>query len=92
MKKRTLFTVLLSLVILLALTGRGLAQSSASYNLGWNALTNGGGTRTSMVYVIRDSLGQLAVGASSSATLQIQSGFWNGTADSQILYLPLVIR
>ena len=92
MKKRTLLTVLLSLVILLALTGPGLAQSSASYNLAWHALTNGGGRRTSAVFTIQDSLGQLAVGTSSGATMQIQSGFWNGTADTPTLYLPLVIR
>jgi hypothetical protein len=92
MKKKNLFLWLALLLIVLALTGRALAQTSANFNLDWHVFTGGGGTRSSAAYTVQDSFGQFAAGASNSASMQIQAGFWNGNNAYLVVYLPLVVK
>ncbi|MBC7242655.1 MAG: hypothetical protein H5T60_09445 [Anaerolineae bacterium] len=94
--KRT--AILLTLVVMLALAGRALAMSSTNFRLDWFIpLTNGGGGPTSSThYSLNFTIGQTAVGASTSAHYAGCQGYWCGItragAAQRHIYLPLVMR
>lgn len=82
------------LLLALALIGPVLAQVSSHFDLSWNLLSSGGGSRNSANYQIDDVLGQWPDGQSTSTHYQIDSGFWPAGrgADASHLYLPLVLN
>ena len=90
--------LLLTLAALLLLAGRVLAMSSANYRLDWfTPLTGGGGGRASSTnYAVNFTVGQSAIGASTSTNYRGCLGYWCGIAEaaavSYRIYLPLVLR
>jgi hypothetical protein len=76
------------------LAGSALAMSSTNYRLDWfTPLTSGGGgTASSTNYAINLTIGQAAIGASSSANYAVGLGYWYGAAVGYKVYLPLVLR
>jgi hypothetical protein len=88
--------VIAFVMLLLALTfiGPVIAQVSPHFDLSWNLLAGGGGSRVSANYQIDDALGQWPDGSPSSTHYQIDPGFWHvgRKADELRLYLPLILN
>jgi len=94
MSKRMLI-VLLCLLCGLLLAGRALAMSSTNYRLDWfTPLTGGGGGPAgSTNYAVNFTVGQSAIGASTSTNYRGCLGYWCGAVAAQYrVYLPLVLR
>jgi uncharacterized repeat protein (TIGR01451 family) len=68
--------------------GAVLAQVSSNYDLRWNVLSGGGGTRNSANYRIGDTLGQWVGDASTSANYRVAPGFWPGAAFTTTVLAP----
>jgi len=90
--KRT--ALLLTLAALLLLAGRALAMYSTNYRLDWFVpLTGGGGGPAgSDHYAVNFTVGQSAIGASTSTNYRGCLGYWCGAAAQYRVYLPLVLR
>lgn len=89
--------LVLGIVVLLALLllADGVAaMSSTNYKLDWFVpLTGGaGGASSSANYAVNLTMGQSAIGSSSSASYRIGMGYWYGLLDQFRLFLPLVFR
>jgi len=87
-------TVLLALTAILLLAGSALAMSSTNYRLDWfTPLTSGGGGAASSTnYAINLTIGQAAIGASSSASYGVGLGYWYGAVAQYKVFLPVVLR
>lgn len=84
--------IFLTLAMLLLLTGSVIAMSSTNYSLDWFIpLTGGGGPAESASYAVNLTVGQTAIGVSSSDSFQTCLGYWCGGSSNRI-YLPLVIH
>ena len=81
------------LSVLLLLAGGALAMRSTHYWLDWHTpLTGGGGGPASSThYAVNLTVGQTAIGVSSSSNYQVCLGYWCGTAGPWRIYLPLVL-
>ena len=87
-------TVLLALTAILLLVGSALAMSSTNYRLDWfTPMTGGGGAPASSAgYAANTTVGQTAIGASSSANYGVGLGYWYGAAAQFRIFLPLLLR
>jgi len=87
-------TFLLAPVAILLLAGVALAMESDNYRLDWfTPLTgSGGGAASSAHYAANFTVGQTAIGASSSASYGGCLGYWCGAAVEYEIYLPAVLR
>src|SRR3989339_787621 len=57
-------------------------MTSTNYQIQWDAVGVGGlDTSSSATYILRDIVGDLAVGASSSTTYQLDAGYRQGVTD-----------
>ena len=86
--------ILLAVVVSLVLAGSVLAMSSTSYRLDWfTPLTGGGGGAASSTnYAVNLTIGQAAIGGSSSANYAAGLGYWYGVEQQFRVYLPIVIK
>ena len=86
--------ILLAVVVSLVLAGSVLAMSSTNYELDWfTPLTSGGGGAAgSTNYAIDLTVGQAAIGASSSANYAAGLGYWYGVGQQFMAYLPIVVK
>ena len=87
-------TVLLALTAILLLAGNALAISSTNYRLDWfTPMTGGGGAPASSAsYAVNFTIGQTAIGASSSANYGAGLGYWYGAAAQFRIFLPVVLK
>lgn len=99
MKKPRLAGIGLTVLLIILLSGVARAASSANYALNWQLFSGGGAPATSGTVTLKGSLGQTAVGAASSTTLGVSSGYWYGITSqslevpgSNTLYLPLIFK
>ena len=95
MRRRITILLLLTLTTLLFfMAGSAGAMFSDNYRLDWfTPMTGGGGGPTgSANYGVNLTVGQTAVGASSSANYGAGLGYWYGRARHYRSYLPLVMR
>jgi hypothetical protein len=87
---------LLVVLLCVLLTGSALAMSSTNYRLDWyTPLTGGGGGAASSTnYAINLTIGQAAIGESSSANYTAGLGYWYGYGVEQQfqVYLPVVLK
>ena len=87
--------IMVSLLMVTLLVGVStvLALSSDNYRLDWfTPLTGGGGGPAgSAHYAANFTVGQTAIGVSSSSSYQACLGYWCGGSSYRI-YLPLVLR
>jgi hypothetical protein len=85
--------ILLTLAVLLLLTSSVLAMSSTNYRLDWfTPLTGGsGGASNSTNYAVNFTVGQSAIGTSSSTNYGGCLGYWCGIREYRV-FLPLVLR
>jgi hypothetical protein len=93
MTKRMLIVIAGIFICGLLLTGVALAMSSTNYRLDWfTPLTGGGGgPANSTNYAVNLTVGQTAIGASSSTNYGGCLGYWCGEFEYRVL-LPLVLR
>lgn len=92
MKTKLVATVSV-LFVLWLLAGSALAMSSSSYRLDWfTPLTGSGGAASSPSYAINFTVGQTAIGASSSASYGVGLGYWYGAVVQYKVFLPIVLR
>ena len=95
-----LIAVLVCFRVVGAQTGPDLTQEvafaqfpgmdSASYSLDWDVLANGGEVMTSTSYRLQSTLGQNAIGTSSSVSYSLHGGFWQLL--NYYLFLPIIVR
>ncbi len=92
MKTKLVATVSV-LFVLCLLVGSALALSSANFRLDWFVpLVGGGGPASSTHYAINFTVGQTAIGASSSTHYAAGLGYWYGGARQYRIFLPLVLN
>ncbi len=90
--KRFLLTLALILIALI-LAQSVLAMSSAHFRLDWFVpLTGSGGPASSAHFAMNFTVGQTALGASSSTHVQADLGYWYGVDAQRRIYLPLVLK
>ena len=98
MNRKRLGMLLMVLLCALWLAQVTLAMSSTNYRLDWfTPLTSGGGGAASSTnYTVNLTVGQSAIGGSSSANYAIGLGYWYGIGSSVAqqfkIYLPIVIK
>ncbi len=87
-------TILLALTAILLLAGSVLAMSSTNYRLDWlTPMTGGGGAPASSAsYAVNFTVGQTAIGASSSANYGAGLGYWYGAVAQFRIFLPVVLK
>ena len=85
---------LLAVLLCILLTGSALAMSSTNYRLDWfTPMTGGGGgPAVSTNYAVNLTVGQTAIGASSSTNYQVGLGYWYGVGQQFQVYLPIVLK
>jgi hypothetical protein len=90
MRQRTLILILIAFLLLV---GSAVAMDSANYKLEWfTPLTGGGGAASSTNYAVNLTVGQSAIGVSSSTSYEGCLGYWCESATGHTVYLPLVLR
>ena len=84
--------ITLIVIVLLLLGGSALAMSSANYALDWFVpLTGaGGGAVSSANYAADFTVGQVVIGAASSANYTAGLGYWHGVGTSANLSVSIV--
>ena len=94
MNKRTLIAVAGAVLCALLLAGVAVAMSSDNYWLDWfTPLTSGGGGPASSTnYAVNLTVGQTAIGTSSSTNHGGCLGYWCGGVGGHRIFLPLVLR
>ena len=85
---------LLAVLLCILWTGSALAMSSTNYKLDWfTPLTSGGGGAASSTnYAVNLTIGQAAIGGSSSTDYAMGLGYWYGIEQQFQIYLPIVIK
>jgi hypothetical protein len=93
MRKRLFVAIVVVLLGGLLLAQIALAMSSTNYRLGsFTPLTGGGGAASSTHYAVNLTVGQTAIGASTSTNYQAGLGYWYGVGGSYQVYLPLILK
>jgi hypothetical protein len=81
----------LVILLVLALGGVAWAGSSASYAINWQVLSGGGAPVSGGNISLNATLGQTAIGPSSSTGYGLSSGYWYGSAGGpSTIYLPVI--
>jgi len=93
MTKRMLIVIAGLFICGLLLAGVALAMDSTNYRLDWfTPLTGGGGEPAeSDHYAVNLTVGQSAIGTSSSTNYEGCLGYWCGIVEYRV-FLPLVLR
>jgi hypothetical protein len=93
MKTKLMITVGV-LCALLLLANSALAMSSTNYKLDWFVpLTGSGGNEMSSTnYKAYVTIGQTAIGTSTSTNYRVGLGYWYGLLSGRRLHLPLILR
>ena len=93
MKKPRLAIALgLAVFLIILVVGVAVAARSASFTINWQVLSGGGAPAASTGNVsLNGSLGQTAIGSSSSASYSLNAGYWLKAPGYKIL-LPVVMK
>ncbi len=94
MNHKRLVVLLMVLLCALWLAQVTLAMSSANYRLDWFTplTTGGGGAASSTNYAVNLTIGQAAIGGSSSANYATGLGYWYSVGQQLRVYLPIVVK
>lgn len=93
-QKREMLLLLLAGILLLFVVGTAVwAQTSASFDLDWQVIGNGGGESDSANFQVNGTIGQglASPPGSDSAHASLASGYWVLGSGSSI-YLPVTIK
>lgn len=93
MKPKLIMASLAAIVLIFLLYASVLAMASPNFNLDWLVPMSGGGggTSNSSSFSVDFTIGQSAVGPSSSANHKIGLGYWYGIEHQNRMFLPLVV-
>ncbi len=91
--KTKIATCTIMLLLLLVLVNDALAMSSTNYALNWLVPFNGSGgsPMSSTNYKMDATIGQTAIGTSTSTNYGVGLGYWYGMIGSST-YLPLIMK
>jgi len=78
MNKRKTLRVVIGFLCCLLLGGMALAISSDNYRIDWDVIAGGGEPASSASHTMRSTIGQTAIGPSSSVNFQLGAGYWYG--------------
>ncbi len=93
MKRKPLIILPILMLSGLLLAQIVLAMASTNYRLDWStALTGGGGSASSTHYAINFTVGQSAIGTSTSTSYKAGLGYWHGVSGSYRVFLPLIMK
>ena len=92
MNRKHLVALGIGVLLLLLLAGAAWARSSGNYAIDWEVISGGGAPASGGNVTLDGSLGQTAVGPSTSSSYSLGAGYWTGTEGEQRVYLPLVLR
>jgi hypothetical protein len=96
MKKTRIAALSLAVLLIFLLAGVAGAGRSAHYAIDWQVLSGGGAPASAGTVSLNASLGQTAIGPSSSASYGLSAGYWleRGALapGSRRLYLPLIFK
>ncbi len=95
MNKKRLFSYGLILLLLLLLAGVVWAGPSSGFSVDWSVLSGGGAPATSSNIAADGSLGQTAIGnsTSSSNNISLDAGYWVGARKNEWqLHLPVIMQ
>jgi len=86
-RKKMILIVFMPVFLLIVGTGATLAMSSTNYNLLWSVLSGGGAEgRSSVNYILSDTVGQSSViSLSQSTNYQLGSGYWYGISSKECI-------
>ncbi len=97
MRRRTMFILPLTVLVLLLLSGIALAQVGSGFDLSWHVVASGGGSGTmaGSGFTTDGTISQNAIGPTSDATFTVQQGFWYGVEGGGVpsphtVYLPVI--
>jgi hypothetical protein len=93
MKKNQL--IILSLVACLALAAVSLASGAVANAIDWHVFSGGGASASAGDVSLTTTLGQTAIGSSTSGNVNLVAGFWHGVVVPEVgndIYLPLVLK
>jgi len=97
MNKRKTLTLATGFLCCFLLAGMALAMSSGNYRIDWDVIAGGGGEASSVSHTLRSTIGQTAIGPSSSTSFQLGAGYWYGVrapAPPPLykIYLPIILK
>jgi hypothetical protein len=92
MKRTTIAILGIGVLLLLLVAGAVWARSSGNYAIDWEVMSGGGAPASGGNVTLDGSLGQTAVGPSTSSSYSLGAGYWTGMEGEQRIYLPLVLR
>jgi hypothetical protein len=78
MSKRNAFVLSTVLLCGLLVAGVAWAMFSASYAINWDVIGGGGGPMNSPSHALNGTVGQAAIGTSSSTSYELGAGYWYG--------------
>ena len=78
MNKRKTLTLAIGFLCCLLLGSMAMAMSSDNYRIDWDVIAGGGGRASSASHTMRSTIGQTAIGPSSSPNFQLGAGYWYG--------------
>jgi hypothetical protein len=92
MKLKVLLSVLLLLLLMVVLVQSAAAMVSTNYRVEWFVpLSGGGGAASSTNYMVNITVGQTAIGSSTSTNYTTGMGFWSAVWN-WLVHLPLIVR
>jgi hypothetical protein len=97
MKKTHLAALSLAALLVVLVAGVAGAGQSASYAVNWQVLSGGGAPASAGSVSLNATLGQTAIGPSTSTNYQLGAGYWfenmGGLAPGgATLYLPIIVK
>jgi hypothetical protein len=96
MKKTGIAALGLSALLICLVAGTAWAGQSAHYAINWQVLSGGGAPASAGTISLNGSLGQTAIGPSTSTSFNLGSGYWfevvSGEPGTHEVYLPIILR
>jgi len=95
MRKAPIVAFGLAALLILLLTGVAGAGRSAHYAVDWQVLSGGGAPANAGNISLNGSLGQTAIGPSTSTSYRLGAGYWfekTTAPNSRRIYLPLIFK
>ena len=93
LSRKTVLAALFAAIAILLTFGRASSQSGGMYDLSWNTIDGGGSTFVQGGnYTLGSTAGAPDAGTMSGGQYVLNGGFWSGTSDKRLLYLPMTKR
>jgi hypothetical protein len=97
MKKTHMVALGLATLLILLVAGVAGAGQSASYAVNWQVLSGGGAPASAGDVSLNATLGQTAIGPSTSTSYKLGAGYWFGNMGGQApggnqIHLPIIFK